>query len=139
MSAKWGPDRIIVSYVIDPSAQPSETFISDTLDPNTMIHYMMAIDWNGTTISGPFQVPFCMSSADDMELLSDGSIIWSFVNTTGVLSLQKITNPSADCPILPALGENFVALAPIVSTSTATKMGMAGIGFMFLVGVYFVL
>jgi len=92
-SVRYGIN-ILITYTIS-SANGGGQFLPDYVsDTDTM--YMILVNMNGGVVTSTINVnPFSMSASDDMVVLNNGDVIWTFVNASNVLNVYSLPVPKS--------------------------------------------
>lgn len=91
-SAKYG-QNIFVVYVTSNRTDSSNTFLTNSIASTDNMTYLL-LDFNGNIISGPFDMNISVLPAtDDLQVLNDGRVAWTFVDKDNYLNYYFLTKP----------------------------------------------
>jgi len=92
-SVKYG-NHLFYSYVTSQRESTTQQFLSNTIDSDTDVMTVMLLDQNGSVIDGPYNLTKAiLPPSDDLRILSDGRVGWTFVDTNNLLNYYYLTMP----------------------------------------------
>lgn len=92
-SAKYG-DNILIGYTLQADA-PSGAFLQASIkDTDSMT--VLLVDKQGEILKEVSMSSSSLSAADDWEVLSDGSVIWTWINAEDQIEIYKLPAISED-------------------------------------------
>lgn len=92
-SVKYG-NNLFYSYVTSLREMNTLPFLKSTVNETSDVMTIMLLNQNGSLISGPFNLTkTILPSSDDLRILNDGRVAWTYVDQNGSLYYYYLTKP----------------------------------------------
>jgi len=121
-AAKYG-NGIFITYIINNSTSSSNSFNLQYIVGDTSAgeyHFAMLVDFSGNIITQPFVYDGNpnVSPSDELRVLLDGTVVWSFIGLDNTLSLYYLQAPPANKTIIttPVMEDGLLAISGSVYT-----------------------
>jgi hypothetical protein len=96
-AAKWG-SNIFITYIWNSNENfgqgpPTQYIVGDKA---LETQYAMLVDFSGNFITRPYVVdgPISVSPSDDMKVLNDGKVVWTYIDKNNLLNIFYLPAPA---------------------------------------------
>ena len=115
-SAKYGKNIVVLFSRTSRQGRSDGLFAPDNYNTDSTDDktYMMLVSDTGEVVSQPVQLDSNIINNDNMIVLANGNVVWSFVDTENKLKTFRLKTPTASDPLghSEVYGENSVVTPP---------------------------
>jgi hypothetical protein len=121
-SAKYGENIVVLFSRTSRQGRSDGLFAPDNYrtDSTDEKTYIMLASGTGTVITQPIELDKNIINNDNMIVLENGNVVWSFVDMDNKLMTYKLTKPASSKP---AANPDFVGSDPITTTDSPSGSG----------------